>query len=146
VATRLALKTAPSPRARRHHHPVDVVLLDERVWNEPRFRLANPGFRKGRSLVHVGMTGLDADLCIDKHKAGVQANRKAFEHGLHLLPAPYAVDKPDARRGCSRLGGGTGHRTARSRFRRVAGRSPLAVSSTPLLPPQHRASQTGSAV
>lgn len=29
------------PTTRRHHHHVYVVELDDRVWNEPRFRKAN---------------------------------------------------------------------------------------------------------
>jgi hypothetical protein len=95
MATRLALKTAPSrPKRQRHHHHVYVVQLDDRVWNEPRFRHANPGYRLGQPFVYVGMTGLDPDLRFDKHKAGIQANRFVFEHGLRLLPALYEVYNP----------------------------------------------------
>jgi hypothetical protein len=82
------------PMPRRHHHHVYVVELDDRVWNEPRFRAANPGYVLGKPFVYVGMTGLDPDLRFDKHKAGIQANRYVFEHGLQLLPALYEVYNP----------------------------------------------------
>jgi hypothetical protein len=71
------------------HYHVYVVELDDRVWNSPRFRKANPDHVLGQPLVYVGMTGLDPDLRFDKHKAGIQANRFVFEHGLRLLPAVY---------------------------------------------------------
>jgi hypothetical protein len=71
-----------------------VVELDGRVWNEPRFRRANPHYAHAKPCVYVGMTGLDPDLRFDKHKAGIQANRYVFEHGLRLLPALYEVYNP----------------------------------------------------
>jgi hypothetical protein len=81
-------------RDRRHHHHVYVVELHDRVWNEPRFRKANPGYRLGRPFVYVGMTGIDPDLRFDKHKAGIQANRFVLEYGLRLLPQLYEVYNP----------------------------------------------------
>lgn len=57
------------PRGHHHHH-VYVVELDDRVWNEPRFRKANPDYRHAKHCVYLGMTGLDPDLRFDKHKAG----------------------------------------------------------------------------
>lgn len=86
-------KRAPRP-TRRHHHHVYVVELDDRVWNEPRSRKANPDYQLGKPFIYVGMTGLDPDLRFDKHKAGIQANRYVFEYGLRLLPALYAVYNP----------------------------------------------------
>lgn len=73
-----APKAAPRPR-HRHHHRVCVVELDDCVWNEPRFRKANPDHQLGRPFVYVGMTGLDPDLRFDKHKAGIPANRFVLE-------------------------------------------------------------------
>jgi hypothetical protein len=73
---------------------VYVVELDDRVWNSARFRQANPDHQLGKPCVYVGMTGLDPDLRFDKHKAGIQANRFVFDHGLRLLPALYAVYNP----------------------------------------------------
>jgi hypothetical protein len=81
-------------RQRRHHHHVYVVLLADQVWNEARFRKANPDYQLGKPFVYVGMTGLDPDLRLDKHKAGIQANRFVFTYGLQLLPALYEVYNP----------------------------------------------------
>jgi len=84
----------PAKKPRRHHHCVYVVELADPVWNEARFRAANPDYQLGKPFVYVGMTGLDPDLRFDKHKAGIQANRFVFEYGLRLLPALYAVYNP----------------------------------------------------
>jgi hypothetical protein len=84
----------PAQPRRRHHHCVYVVELADQVWNEPRFRAANPNHQLGKPFVYVGMTGLDPDLRFDKHKAGIQANRFVFLYGLRLLPALYEVYNP----------------------------------------------------
>ena len=84
----------PARAPRRHHHSVYVVELADRVWNEARFRAANPAYQLGKPFVYVGMTGLDPDLRFDKHKAGIQANRFVFEYGLRLLPPLYEVYNP----------------------------------------------------
>lgn len=81
-------------RQRAHHHHVYVVELSERVWNEPRFRRANPDYRFARPCVYIGMTGIDPDLRFDRHKAGIQANRYVREYGVRLLPSLYAVYNP----------------------------------------------------
>ena len=83
-----ALKAARRPR-RQHHHHVYVVELDDRVWNQARFRKANPDHNLGMPFVYVGMTGLDPHLRFDKHKAGIQANRFVLDYGLRLLLALY---------------------------------------------------------
>jgi hypothetical protein len=77
-----------------HRYHVYVVELSDRVWNEPRFRAANPDHELGKPFVYVGMTGLDPDLRFDKHKAGIQANRYVLAYGLRLLPQLYAVYNP----------------------------------------------------
>ncbi|MBL8381946.1 MAG: hypothetical protein JNM90_02645 [Burkholderiales bacterium] len=78
----------------RHHHHVYVVELALDVWDEPRFRRANPDYRFGKPCVYVGMTGLDPDLRFDRHKAGIQANRYVLRYGVRLLPQLYAVYNP----------------------------------------------------
>jgi hypothetical protein len=82
----------------RHHHHVYVVELSDQVWNEARFRRANPHYEPGRAnakpCVYVGMTGLEPDWRMDKHKAGIQSNRYVFSYGLRLLPALYEVYNP----------------------------------------------------
>lgn len=75
------------PGAHRHH--VYVVLLSDRVWNEPGFRRANPDHDLTRPCLYVGMTGLDPDLRFDRHKAGIQANRFVRLYGERLLPEFY---------------------------------------------------------
>ena len=81
-------------RARRHHYHVYVVELADPVWNVSRFRRANPDYEMGKPFVYVGMTGLDPDVRLDKHKAGIQANSFVRDYGLRLLPALYAMYNP----------------------------------------------------
>jgi len=77
-----------------HRYSVYVVELADQVWNEHRFRAANPEYRLGQPFVYVGMTGLDPDLRFDRHKAGIQSNRYVRAYGLRLLPQLYAVYNP----------------------------------------------------
>lgn len=81
-------------RAPKHHYSVYVVELSDAVWNEPRFRKANPDYVLGRPFVYVGMTGLHPDVRFDKHKAGIQANRFVQQYGLRLVPRLYEVYNP----------------------------------------------------
>ena len=81
-------------RRTRHRYHVYVVELSDAVWNEARFRKANPHHQLGKPFVYVGMTGLDPDLRFDRHKADIQANRYVRDFGLRLLPALYAVYNP----------------------------------------------------
>jgi hypothetical protein len=83
-----------APRRPAHHYSVYVVELAAAVWNEHRFRAANPGCALAKPFVYVGMTGLDPDLRFDRHKAGIQANRYVRVYGLRLLPQLYAVYNP----------------------------------------------------
>jgi hypothetical protein len=81
-------------RPRSHHYHVYVVELADQVWNEPRFRKANPDHQLGKPFVYVGMTGTDPDRRFDKHKAGIQANRFVQLYGLRLVPQLYEVYNP----------------------------------------------------
>ena len=81
-------------RRSRHRYHVYVVELSDAVWNEARFRKANPDHQLGKPFVYVGMTGLDPDLRFDRHKADIQANRFVRDFGVRLLPALYAVYNP----------------------------------------------------
>lgn len=86
---------APSRgRSRAHRHHVYVVLLSERVWNEPSFRRANPDHDVTKPCVYVGMTGLDPGLRFDRHKAGIKANRFVQQYGVRLLPELYECFNP----------------------------------------------------
>ena len=79
---------------RPHHHNVYVVELSHDVLDEPAFRKSNPDYLPGKPCVYVGMTGLNPDLRLDRHKAGIQANRFVERYGLHLVPALYAMYNP----------------------------------------------------
>jgi hypothetical protein len=81
-------------RRPRHHYSVYVVELSDQVWNEARFRKANPDYVLGKPFVYVGMTGVDPDVRFDKHKAGIQSNRYVRDYGLRLLSELYAVFNP----------------------------------------------------
>ncbi|WP_277187743.1 hypothetical protein [Caballeronia sp. BR00000012568055] len=80
--------------AKRHHYSVYVVQLSDMVWNEARFRRANPDYVLGQPFVYVGMTGIDPDVRFDKHKAGIQSNRYVRDFGLRLLPHLYEMYNP----------------------------------------------------
>ena len=89
--------------ARRHHYHVYVVELADAVWNEPRFRRANPDYALGKPFVYVGMTGIDPDVRFDKHKAGIQANRFVTDYGVRLLPGLYQHFNPMPYRAAAEL-------------------------------------------
>lgn len=79
---------------RRAHHHVYVVELSSDVLRDARFMRANPGYMTGKPCVYVGMTGLDPDIRLDKHKAGIQANKYVQKFGLRLLPDLYEAYNP----------------------------------------------------
>ena len=81
-------------RRKAHHYHVYVIELDDTVWNEARFRRANPDHVVGMPCVYVGMTGIDPDVRFDKHKAGIQSNRYVRDFGLRLVPSLYAIYNP----------------------------------------------------
>ncbi|MFL6663108.1 MAG: hypothetical protein ACJ8G7_13075 [Rhizobacter sp.] len=83
-----------APRRSAHRYHVYVVKLADAVWNEPRFRRANPDYQLGKPFVYVGMTGLDPDLRFDRHKAGIKANRYVQAYGIGLWPELYEVYNP----------------------------------------------------
>lgn len=87
-------RAAPRVRSRAHRHHVYVVLLSERVWNEPSFRRANPDHDMTKPCLYVGMTGLDPDLRFDRHKAGIKANRFVQKYGVRLVPELYECFNP----------------------------------------------------
>jgi hypothetical protein len=81
-------------RQRRFHHSVYVVLLADDVRYEPKFKKANPHYRRLKPCVYIGMTGLTPDERFDKHKAGIKANKFAQRYGVRLLPQLYEVYNP----------------------------------------------------
>ncbi len=81
-------------RKPRLTHHVYVVELDMRVWNEARFRAANPLHDPLKACLYVGMTGLDPQTRFARHKAGIRANRFVRDYGVRLRPDLYEVFNP----------------------------------------------------
>jgi len=65
------------PSTRRHHHHVYVVELDARVWNEPRFRRANPDHQLCKPLFDLS----------ERRELG----RVALEDGTEMIGAHLFV-------------------------------------------------------
>jgi predicted GIY-YIG superfamily endonuclease len=80
--------------SRRNQYHVYVIELSKDVLYKGRFKNANPDYIAGKPCVYVGMTGLDPDVRLDKHKAGIQSNRYVREYGLRLLPELYEIYNP----------------------------------------------------
>jgi len=78
----------------RNHYHAYVIELSKDVLYIARFKKANPFYVPGKPCVYVDMTGLDPDVCFDKHKAGIQSNRYPKQFGLRLLPELYEVYNP----------------------------------------------------
>jgi len=80
--------------ARGRHHNVYVVELDRAVWNEPRFRKANPGCEEGCACYYVGMTGLSPGERFKNHREGHKSNSFVRRYGLRLCPMLYEEYNP----------------------------------------------------
>lgn len=80
--------------AKSKHYHVYVIGLSQEVLRIDRFIRSNPGYIPGKPCVYVGMTSLDSDVRLDKHKAGIQVNRYVQQYGLRLLPELYALYNP----------------------------------------------------
>jgi hypothetical protein len=85
---------AKSETGPAHHHSVYVVLLDPGAARLREVRAANPGPKKGKTCVYVGMTGLAPEERFANHKAGIKAARVVQLFGLRLLPELYQVFNP----------------------------------------------------
>ena len=78
----------------RHHHNVYVVLLSREVLSETKFKRCNPDYDPAKPCVYVGMTGLEPDDRLAKHKAGLRANKFVRPYGQRLLPELYECYNP----------------------------------------------------
>lgn len=78
----------------RKHHNVYVIELDGAVWDEPRFRNANPHCGPGCSCYYVGMTGLSPRERFENHRKGRKSNRLVREYGIRLCPLLYEEYNP----------------------------------------------------
>jgi hypothetical protein len=77
-----------------HHHNVYVVLLASEAVMLREVRAANPGRKKGKPCIYVGMTGLTPEERFQNHKQGIKAARVVQLFGLRLLPELYEVFNP----------------------------------------------------
>ena len=77
-----------------HHHSVYVVLLAPEAARLAEVRAANPGRKKGKTCVYVGMTGLSPEERFENHKRGIKAARVVKRFGLRLLPELYEIYNP----------------------------------------------------
>ncbi|MBN1163026.1 MAG: hypothetical protein JXB45_00470 [Candidatus Krumholzibacteriota bacterium] len=81
-------------KSRKKHHYVYVVELDRAVWNERRFRDANPGYDHEKPCLYVGLTGLDPEKRFENHLAGYKSNRYVHRYGRRLYPRLYEEYNP----------------------------------------------------
>ena len=80
--------------ARRAHHSVYVIKLDDAVLNERKFREANPQHHPLKPCVYVGSTGVSPERRFAQHKRGYKANRYVELYGVRLLPELYEPYNP----------------------------------------------------
>jgi hypothetical protein len=76
-------KTRAACEAAFHHH-VYVVLLDEKA--RKLLKSANPGCRRDKPCVYVGMSGLMPEERFANHKAGIKAASIVQRFGIRLIP------------------------------------------------------------
>ena len=79
---------------RRNHYSVYVIELSKEALLEGRFLRANPDYVDGKPCVYVGMTGLDPDVRFDKHKAGIQSNRRCPELSCRFESVVMMIMQP----------------------------------------------------
>lgn len=71
-----------------------VILLDNRVRTEAKFRKANPGLGLKATCLYVGSSAQPPELRFEQHKRGYRASRFARKYGERLLPALYQAYNP----------------------------------------------------
>jgi predicted GIY-YIG superfamily endonuclease len=81
---------------RSPHHSVYVVELRPAVLKHRRFADANPGHQPGKECLYVGMTGLDPEERLARHREGHKASYYVTRYGLHLRPDLYEHLNPMA--------------------------------------------------
>ena len=76
------------------HHSIYVVLLDEAVLENWRFRQANRHYTGGKPCLYVGMTGLKPERRFRNHKRGHKANYYVRNYGVRLVSELYQNFNP----------------------------------------------------
>jgi hypothetical protein len=76
------------------HYSVYVVLLDNKVLEEHKYKTRNPQHINTKPCVYVGMTGIGPAERFKKHKNKIKHNTYVFEYGIRLLPELYENFNP----------------------------------------------------
>jgi predicted GIY-YIG superfamily endonuclease len=71
------------------HHRVYVVELSPSVLRHRKFADANPAHQPGKECLYVGMTGLDPEERLARHREGHKANYYVTRYGVRLRPDLY---------------------------------------------------------
>ena len=64
---------------------VYVIDLDEAVWQDRRFRTANPQRDPAKPCVYVGQTSLTPEERLAQHRGGKRSNRYVKQFGGDLV-------------------------------------------------------------
>ena len=78
-----------TPKERKFHHSVYVVLLKNAVAKHPSILRVNPKRDSLKPCVYVGMTGLPVDHRFENHKNGYKSAWVVRKYGLRLMPQFY---------------------------------------------------------
>jgi len=79
----------PTPKERKFHHSVYVVLLENAVTKHRSILRVNPKRDPLKPCVYVGMTGLPVDHRFENHKNGYKSAWVVRKYGLRLMPQFY---------------------------------------------------------
>ena len=82
-------KLVQTPKERKFHHSVYVVLLESAVAKHPSILRLNPKRDPLKPCVYVGMTGLPVDHRFENHKNGYKSAWVVRKYGLRLMPQFY---------------------------------------------------------
>src|SRR5438046_3655940 len=80
-----------TPRERKFHHSVYVVLLKNAVAKHPSILRLNPKRDPLKPCVYVGMTGISVDHRFENHKNGYKSAWVVRKYGVRLMPELYEV-------------------------------------------------------
>ena len=86
VACRAASVSINPAMARRYHHNVYVILLDDAVLKHRAVARLNPKCDPSKPCVYVGMTGLPVEHRFENHKHGYKSAWTVKRYGICLLP------------------------------------------------------------
>ena len=78
-----------TPKERKFHHSVYVVLLESAVARHPSILRVNPKRDPLKPCVYVGMTGLPVDHRFENHKNGYKSAWVVRKYGVRLMPQFY---------------------------------------------------------